>query len=404
MIKSGFNTVMSWVKSNKIPNFGMEQRSLVMFQNSQKSIHTAKQYLYYLNRFKDYYHLKDFDSLLGMEPSKLQIMIEDWIIELKKQVNPNTIPPMVFGVKSFFEANDVELKWKKIQRLMPDKIKASGIRAYSKDQIKIMIDTAKDIRAKALILFLASSGIRIGAIPDLRLKHLADYEGCKLVTVYEGTKEEYQTFISPEATKALTVYHNKRIQDGEYFTENTPLFRKVYRLKSEKPKPVNKPTLQEIIRRVLINAGLRQGKKGNRYDVQIDNGFRKFFNSAIKNTEGINLSYAEKLLGHSITIPLDNHYLEPETAKIFKVYSSALTNLTIDESELQAAKLKAKEEKITQLEAKTKENSELQIQINELKQGLQNVINLMVKQSGPLNTAYELQKLVVNHIQESRKE
>lgn len=395
---------MSWVKSNSVPNLGMEPRSLVVFQNSLKSQYTAKQYFYYLNRFKDYYHLKDYDSLLGIEPSKLQIMIEDWIIELKKQVNPNTIPPMVFGVKSFFEANDIDLRWKKIQRLMPDKVKASGIKAYSKEQIKLMVDTAKDVRAKALILFLASSGIRIGAIPDLKLKHLADYEGCKLVTVYEGTKEEYQTFISPEAAKALAVYHNKRRQDGEYFTENTPLFRSIYRLKFEKVRRVNKAALQEIIRRVLINAGLRQDRKGHRYDVQIDNGFRKFFNSAIKNTEGINLNYAEKLLGHSITIPLDDHYLEADPAKIFLVYRAALENLTIDESEIRAYKIKAKDEKITQLEAKTKENSELQIQINELKQGLQNVVNLMVKQSGPLNTAYELQKMVVNHIQETKSQ
>ena len=69
---------MSWVKSNAVPNLGMEQRSLVIFHNSQKSIHTAKQYLYYLNCFKDHYRLKEHDSLLGIEPSKLQIMIDDW--------------------------------------------------------------------------------------------------------------------------------------------------------------------------------------------------------------------------------------------------------------------------------------------------------------------------------------
>ncbi len=387
---------MSWVKSNGFLDYTM-QRSLVVFQNSLKSQYTAKQYSYYLNRFISYYQLKDYDSLLGIEPRKLQNMIEDWIIELKKQVSPNTIPPMVFGVKSFFEANDIDLKWKKILRLMPDKIKATGIRAYTKEQIRLMLDTAKNLRSRALVLFLASSGVRIGAIPDLKLKHLADYESCKLVTVYADTKEEYQTFISPEAVRALNAYHNKRRQDGEEFTENTPLFRSVYRLKFEKVRRINKPALQELIRRTLINSGQRQNKKGQRYEIQIDNGFRKFFNSAIKNTEGINLSYAEKLLGHSTSIPLDDHYLEPEAAKIFKVYRAALANLTIDQAEIQALKLKANEEKITKLELKTRENEQLQTQIDELKRGLQSLVDLMVKQTGPLNTAYELQKMVIQH-------
>ena len=79
-----------------------------------------------------------------------------------------------YPLQSFFEANDVDLKWKKIKKLFPQKIKLSGDEAYSDVDVKKMLDYAITIRNKALIHFLASSGVRIGTIPDLKLKHLGE--------------------------------------------------------------------------------------------------------------------------------------------------------------------------------------------------------------------------------------
>lgn len=322
------------------------QRSLTVFLEGCKSEHTKKQYQYYLDRFKDHYKLKDYDSMLAIEPTQIQIMIEDYVMDLKKKVSPNTVPTMIFGIKSFYEANDIELKWKKIQKLLPERKKVSGGKAYTKDQIRLLLRLADDVRSRALILFLASSGVRIGALSDMKLKHLADYENCKLVTVYEGTIDEYKTFISPECVKALDQYLNKRKQNGEYITENTPIFRTVFNIKYQKVIAAKRATLQEIIRRLLIKAGFRSGHENKRYDVQIDHGFRKFFNTAIKETEGINLSYAEKLMGHSVTIPLDNNYLDGAESKIFKEYQKALPNITIDDLEVERTKrIKAEQEK-----------------------------------------------------------
>ena len=43
-------------------------------------------------------------------------------------------------------------------------------RAYTDKEIKTLLDSA-DLRMKVILLLMASSGIRIGAIPDLKLKH-----------------------------------------------------------------------------------------------------------------------------------------------------------------------------------------------------------------------------------------
>lgn len=335
----------------------MEQRSLVLFTESLKSEHTRKQYCYYLDKFREFYKIKDFDSLLTIQQDKIQIMIEDYTLVLKKKVSPNTLPTMIFGIKSFFEANDIELKWKKIKKLFPEKVKLSGRQSWSLKQIQSMLEARNlDLRARALILFLASSGVRIGAVPDLKLKHLTEIENCKMITVYADTKDEYQTFLTPEASEALTNYLTKRKQDREYFDQNTPLFRARYKLGGEKVRPADKASLQAIIGHILIRCGIRQAKPGKyqRYETQIDHGFRKFFNEALKSTPGINLAYAEKLMGHSVTIPLDNNYLNPNIDKLFVEYTKVITALTIDDN----ARLRTKNQELAKSAKASKEQLE----------------------------------------------
>lgn len=328
----------------------MESRSLRLLFESCKSEHTRKQYKFYLDKFMAFHKLDNYDILARQDVAQLQIMVEDWVMALKKQVGANTVPIMVYGVKAFFEANDIDLKWKKIIRLFPERTKQTGKAAYTKDQIQTLVKVSKDLRETALILFLASSGVRIGAIPGMQLKHLTDYAGCKMLTVYAGTNEEYNTFITPEAAEALQKYHNKRREHGEYFTPDTPVFRTSYRLKSEKVKACLRPTLQEIIRRVLVRAGLRSGHANTRHAIQIDHGFRKFFNEMVKTTEGINPHYAEKLMGHSVTIPLDNVYLEAKPDRLFKEYQKAILNLTIDDKEKLRQEKEQAEAKLSEVE------------------------------------------------------
>jgi integrase len=326
------------------------QRSLLVFQESCKSKYTQKQYLYYLDKFKGFYKLKDYDSILGIEATKLQLMVEDYVMDLKKRVSPNTVPTMIFGIKAFLDANDIELRWKKIQKLFPDKIKPSGPGAYSKEQIKLLLDVSKDVRTRALILFLASSGVRIGAIPDLKLKHLMDYENCKIITVYEGTKDEYYTFLTPEATQALNEYMNKRNQYGEYFDKETPVFRTVFNVKYQKVRRAGRAALQEIIRRVLMRAGLRSGHENKRYDIQIDHGFRKFFNQTFTDLENINLSKKEQMMGHSTTIPLDNNYNKKPYQILFEEYRKVIPYLTINDTARKEAIIEEQKKKISELE------------------------------------------------------
>ena len=63
------------------------------------------------------------------------------------------------------------LNKKKIQRLKGDNVSKFEYRNYTADEITKLLSICDD-RGKAAVLLMASTGMRVGALPDLKLKHL----------------------------------------------------------------------------------------------------------------------------------------------------------------------------------------------------------------------------------------
>jgi hypothetical protein len=164
----------------------------------------------------------------------LQHRIEDYVILLQTKVRNKEITAMtatvtVPPVKLFCEMNDIILNWRKINKLLPHGNDNATDEAYTREQIKKMLDYS-DLRAKIPILFMASSGMRLGGFQGLTdgcIKPICDEKSGKLlaahVVVYKGTDEEYDTFISPEAYHAYEEYRNLRIKFGENISKNSPI-------------------------------------------------------------------------------------------------------------------------------------------------------------------------------------
>jgi len=137
---------------------------------------------------------------------------------------------MFAALELFFSMNDKHIDFKKMRKMFSASIKNSGNEAWSTDDIQRMVKYAKSSRTRALIYLLASTGCRIGAVPELKLKHLVDMaDGCKAILFYEGTKEEYWGFLTLEANSTLDEYLAQRKKDGEILDMNTYVFRKAYR-------------------------------------------------------------------------------------------------------------------------------------------------------------------------------
>jgi site-specific recombinase XerD len=71
-----------------------------------------------------------------------------------------------------------------------------------------------DLRMKVMILLMASSGMRIGALPSLRLRNLERIDSIYKVTVYEGTNSSYYTFCTPECSSFIDAYFEYRTQNS----------------------------------------------------------------------------------------------------------------------------------------------------------------------------------------------
>ena len=111
---------------------------------------------------------------------------------------------------------------------------------------------------RVVTLLLASSGIRLGAIPTIKLRDLEDNK----LTIYEHTREEYITFITPECKKAVDFYLDMRSRYGEKLTDNSHLIREQFDLRDQfatrNPKRVTHKFVQWKLMTLAEKCGIRK--------------------------------------------------------------------------------------------------------------------------------------------------
>ncbi|KAG2478832.1 MAG: hypothetical protein NPMRTH1_270027 [Nitrosopumilales archaeon] len=325
------------------------QRSLTIFEGAIKTEATREAYLYQLEKFREWTKIKDFDSLLQAPQKNIQELLEDYVMYLKKKVSPNSVPIYYAPIELFFVMNDVTINYKKLRKLFPKKVKKGNERGYTIEEIRKIVKNTKSKRNRALVLLFASSGIRLGAIPDILLKHLTKIgKNSYAIKIYEDETEEDYIFTTPEATKSIDEYLDERKKDGEYVDQNSPLIRTSYKLGIEKAKSCNLDTLAHVMARLV--SCVDRKKRGNRYDVPKDHGYRKFYGTVIKDTQGITPTMSEKLINHIGVVQLDGSYFKPTKEQMFESYQKVISGLTIDQTEKHEALIESQKGKISELE------------------------------------------------------
>ena len=334
----------------------MKQRSLLLFEESIKSPVTRSNYLDHLDRFLKFTNLKDYDSLLKLDSEQLQTILEDYVMYLKNTVSPNSVPVYMTGVKHFFTMNRIKIFWEIINKMFPEKVKRSGQKAWTNEHIQKMLEFNTSKRNRAIIHIMASTGARIGIFNyPLQMQHLKDMgDGYKAILIYADEPEEYWAFLTPEATNALEEYFEERRNDNEKFYPESPIIRVMYRLGIEKAKPIGRNAVISMIFRSINRSGIKRTRVHKHFDIQMDHGFRKRFNIILKLNNNVNSNIAEKIMGHSVTIPLDGTYLPSTDSRViekcFEEFKKAIPELTIDDTARKQAEIDKKNKQITELE------------------------------------------------------
>ena len=164
-----------------------EERRIYQVTDGLKSSDTKRTYRH---AFKHFIEITvkndDLQALVDTNAYAIESKIISHIEYLKevKKLKYWSIQVYCAAILHFFEMNDVVLNTKKIKRFLPaDEGHYNQDRPYSTDEIVKILDIC-DIRSRVIILLMTSRGVRIGALPSLRLSDIKKMDEFGLYLVY----------------------------------------------------------------------------------------------------------------------------------------------------------------------------------------------------------------------------
>jgi integrase len=342
------------------------EKEYLNFVNSLRSKATIMVYRHAINHYMRFIDINNASSLIKQDTKTIEQQLISYLNDqrINQKLSYAILHLRLAALRRFYEMNDVMLNWKKVSNYLGENTKIFKDRAYTTEEIQRLL-TKADERMRVVILLLASTGMRIGAIPGLKLKHLTKVGDYNLyqITVYENTKDEYYCFCSPECATAIDSYITYRKRCYEKVGPESPLIREQFDRdnpdKARKPRLLPLNTLNVLIRELLIVAGIRsvehltetQTSSGRlRKEVRASHGFRKFVTTNMIRAK-VNPEAREMLLGHSIG--LSDSYYRPDANEILIEYLKAVDLLTINEENRLRRKveiLQVKADKIEELQ------------------------------------------------------
>lgn len=293
---------------------------------------------------------------------------------LEQKLKEATMKTNLAAVRSFYKEYKVELP-DPIQITVPRKIIREGD-IPNIDDIRKGIDQTPYLKYKAVITFIASSGIRSGDVRNFKvgdflqatkeyhdgtLNSLFNYKG-EIIPVWDFIPRKTQkqgniciTFNSPEASEYILDYLKQRISRGENLTEDSFLF------KSNKSPQYSIKGFLWIFH--SVNKEVFNTKDKNGRDFFRAHNLRKFFLSTFRQKS--NDYFTLKVIaGHSIARNNDENYQEVPIHQIRAEYLKVLPYLTISQTKVHDVKTEEFLKLENKLAAKEKQMQELEAKIN----------------------------------------
>lgn len=162
-------------KSNDLLSNYKTHKSYDIFISSLRSKHTRIKYDGCLQKYLKLPENEVFSSLeqIVKKDSKLiENEIIGQLIEMKRAgLSYSTLAVYLAAITSFFSINDIVLNRRKLSKFLGEQENKYEYRSYTHAEISKLLSLC-DLRGKVIVLLLASTGMRIGALPELRFKHL----------------------------------------------------------------------------------------------------------------------------------------------------------------------------------------------------------------------------------------
>ena len=368
-------------------------KALANMERAIKAKATKVVYMHRIREFKEQMKAKTYSDLLNIEKEKLEDSIASYIDWLNgRKLAAKTIRLCMSAIRLFYVSNRKELNWEWIHKQLPSVDKQTEDRLYAKEELRRTLDKC-DERKRVMFLLLYSTGMRIGALPGLKIGDLTKIEEHALykIKVYAGTKSQYITFSTPECAQAIDGYLQYRRERGEVLKPSSPLIRKQFN--RERPNDVEPMSLEAIVAvldDLIYDAGLR--KKGERYkrqEVMRFHAWRKACNTAMIEA-GVNAVDKEMMLGHRVG--LENSYYRPSDAKLLTEYLKAIDQLSISEEKQLRHQVEKLKTEVSDIELMKKSYLELKLQADQKEVIHTDALTQMADTIGQLQKEIELLK------------
>jgi hypothetical protein len=308
---------------------------------------------------------------LRNDPQKARTLVVQFIRKINERIDAGEVADswlesVLKPIRLALDLNEVLVPWKKYTRLIHKGRTNKKDREYFLHEIRLLISRASPTM-RVIILIMASSGVRIGAFDYLKVGHVLpvfrlkgkmvvpkedEYEVlkggklflpegaellCGIVKVYSDEPgDEYDGLITREAYLAWKAYVEARVALGEKVTEESPAI--VVRNGSRRWTASG---VTNAMNDLLWKVGLRTQKK-RRHEVQMDHGFRKYFDNVVN--DHIDKVYVEILIGHTpqalgVRLSAMEHYDRHLPTRAIEQYVSCMPYLSIDDGYRSEAEL-----------------------------------------------------------------
>jgi integrase len=349
--------------TNPNPNGEDSER---LFLNSVSSVYTRNQYKVHLQKYLEICGYKDLSELLSKDHIQIENELIHFIISCKeKGMKHAAIMNYVKPIVTLAKISDIMVNTKKVCRFMPPELRNRKTSGYSQSQLQKLLAIA-DERLTAVILLASSSGQRIGSIARLEMSSLEPIGDLFKITCYEGEPEEYTTFCSGEARRALENYFSARRIHGEPMdregkTSKTPVIREQYDKRDQfavaHPKHVKETAIARKLIELAETAGVRthiQLKEGERSSsvrsaIPVCNGFRRYFCKTLLDS-GLQTEKRWLLEGHNLK-GQDSSYLKISTGDLLSQYLLAHDNLLVSQEHILKEKVQKMEIERSEIQA-----------------------------------------------------
>jgi integrase len=318
------------------PTATEEERRIYAVTDGLRSRQTARVYKSTFSEFIRYLQNIDLKILLEYRHDVIVSKIILYLEYLRnvRKLNYWTIQGHYFAILHFFDINDVYLNSRKIKKFLPseDNENYRGMdRPYSMEEVSKILERC-DVRERFIVLLMVSTGMRVGAIPGLRVGDIKkiDEFNLYLVNVYANSrKDRYYVFTTPECAQAIDDYLSYRKRFYEEIRDSSPLIRDKISIDnpftSRVAKPIGVRALQIIIKAVEKEAGVLLK---NSREVMRTHGFRKLYVNQLDKS-GVQFSCREFLTGHRLPFQ-DAAYVRVTEEDRLTEYLKAVPQLTID--------------------------------------------------------------------------